>query len=94
MSGLMDFKNAENFAQLQAVERAAWTSLLPFRNGRTEAIIVVFALLRIARKLLELYPPKDQAIFRPLTVAFMRGDASAPGVAADSPIWTPSSNLY
>jgi len=87
--GLMDFKNAENFAQLQAVERTAWSALAPFRNGRTEAILVVFALLRIARRLLELYPEKDQQIFRPLTVAFMRGDTSAPGVASDSPLWTP-----
>lgn len=87
----MDF-SLKDFKQLKRVEEAVMLALTPFRNGRTEAALVVMALLRCARVLLWLYPEATRQTLTPLLVAFLKGETQMPGVAdADKghPLWLP-----
>lgn len=82
-----------NYGQMQKIERDVFEALKPYRNGRTEAMLVVFALIRVARMLLKLYPEKDQHVFRPLIVAFFKEEIPDTVAQGNSPLWLPPSNL-
>jgi hypothetical protein len=90
--GLKNISDRGNFAHMQKIERDVFAALKPYRDGQTEAMLVVFALLRVAKMLVRFYPVSDQNIFRPLLVAFINEDKTAPGVN-DSPLWMPPTNL-
>lgn len=81
---MLSFKT-EDFERMKEIERALVQTLLPYRNdGRTEAMLVVFALIRSARVLLRLYPAKTQKQLRPVITAFLEGKTSAPAADAMS----------
>lgn len=71
----MEF-GAQELEQMKRVENAVATAITPFRNGRTEAGLIVFALVRVARVILRTYSPKTQADLIPVLVRFIeaRGD--------------------
>lgn len=83
----------KDFDHMQTVERAVFASLTPFRNGRTEAALIVIALLRVARLLLRLYPEETQRTLLPLYIAFLKGDEDMPGApkGLHPAFWTPPS---
>lgn len=68
--------------QMRAVQKALIDAALPFRE-RTEAALVVFACVRIARTMLRLYNPKTQKQLLPVIIAFLEGKTTAPGVESD-----------
>ena len=59
-------------AQMDHLQRAIEMSILPFREN-TEAILVVGALLRVARILLRLYKPDLRLGFISASVAYLQG---------------------
>lgn len=69
---MMQF-GAEELNQMKRVENAIATAIMPFKNSRTETGLIVFALIRVARVLLWLYPDKVQAQLVPVLVAFIEG---------------------
>lgn len=80
----------KDFDQLKKVEEAISQSLVPFRNNRTEAALVVMACLRVARILLNLYPEATREQLLPLLVAFLKGETQMPGVSDPThPLWMP-----
>lgn len=80
----------KDFDQLKRVEDAITKSIVPFRNNRTEAALVVMAALRVARQILELYPAPTRETLLPLLVAFLKGETQMPGVSDPThPLWMP-----
>jgi hypothetical protein len=73
---LLEF-NDERFTQMRAVQGEVVKALLPFRE-RTEAAIVVFALIRAARVMLRLYPKKTQVELLEAIVPYLEGKAEMP----------------
>jgi hypothetical protein len=70
---LLNFDGQE-FAQMKRVETAVIQTLLPFRDdGKTEAALVVFALLRCARVMLRLYPEQTQRELLQALVPYLEG---------------------
>lgn len=67
--------------QMERIERQVSDTLRPYRQS-TEGALVVFALLRIARVLLRLYPEPTQGQLIRLGVDFLEGQHAprdAPG---------------
>jgi hypothetical protein len=77
--------------QMLIVENTVLEALKPFRNGRTEALLVVLALTRVARQLLYAYPEHIVNEQLPVLTAFLQKKDLAG--ASDSPIWTPPDPL-
>jgi hypothetical protein len=75
--------------EMLRVEESINHSLADFKNRHTEGVIVVFALVRVARAVLRLYPPAVQDAMTPLLVSYLQGDAQQPGTDAASPLWMP-----
>lgn len=80
----------EDAAQMRGIEQTVAKALTPYRNGRTETLLVVFALLRIARILLRLYPKEIQDKVAPMLAAFLQGNNTMPGAEMPGPLWTPT----
>lgn len=76
----MEF-GAEELERMKQIENVVAKSIATFRNGRTEAGLIVFALVRVARVVLRMYPPKTQADLIPVLVRFLedRGDNADAG---------------
>lgn len=84
--------DAETMEQMKRVENTIAQALIPIRNSRIEGMIVVFALVRVARQLLVLYPKKARTQLVPVLTAFLEEKKTAPGVVdddAEKMIWTP-----
>jgi len=64
----------EDFARMAFIENEVAKKLMTYREN-TEASLVIFALLRCARRLLRLYPLAKQEELLTAIVPFMRGDA-------------------
>jgi hypothetical protein len=58
--------------RMQHIEVEVMKLLTPYREN-TEAALVIFAILRIARSLLRLYSAQTQAQLLPVLVAFLEG---------------------
>lgn len=67
-----DVADREQMNKLQAVVEAA---ILPYREN-TEAVVVVGALMRVARILLRLYKPDLRIGFQSAAVAYLQGKAT------------------
>lgn len=89
----LDFSSTADAQQMTKIENAVASTLAVFRNDRTEAMLIVFALLRVARIMFRLYPQKTQDTYLPLLVAFVRGETEPPAEArSSSPLWTPQTH--
>lgn len=82
--GVLNFTD-EDFRAMRAVQSVLIAALLPFR-AKTEAALVVFALVRCARVMLRLYPEKTQRELLTAIVPYLQGQASGP---RESILWTP-----
>lgn len=80
----LEFSKA-NVDRMVHVQEQIERAVLPFREN-TEAAIVVLALMRVARKLLDLYSAKTRGELRDVIDLYLSGDAPAP-------IHTPTSRL-
>ncbi len=66
--------NAENLERMAHVQTLIERAVLPFREN-TEAAIVVFALIRVARFLLNLYPEKVRAELLEIISLYLKDEA-------------------
>lgn len=65
--------NQDDFNRMHHVENEIARRLIEWR-GNTPAELVIFALVRCARRLLRLHPPNKQEEILLLIVPFLRGD--------------------
>lgn len=68
--------NEENAARTQWIQDKIARAVLPFREN-TEAAIVVLALIRCARILLDLYPKQARADLLEVIVLYLTGSTPA-----------------
>lgn len=73
MGKTLEFSAAE-FEQMIAVQHEVNRAVLPFREN-TEAALVIFALARTAKALLDLYNPLSRAETTEIVVAFLANDS-------------------
>lgn len=59
--------------QMVRVQECVTAAVLPYRQN-TEAALVIFALVRVARTLLRLYAPDVQTVIREQMVKFLNAD--------------------
>lgn len=76
MSTLPTYKS-EHFEQMKRVQGDVVRVLLPFRE-KTESALIVFALARIARTLLRLYPDDTRQVLTRAVIAFLEGRTTSP----------------
>lgn len=73
---LLEF-NDERFNEMRAVQKEVVLALMPFKE-RTEAALVVFALIRAARVMLRLYPKKAQRELLEAVIPYLEGKTTMP----------------
>lgn len=84
---LLEFNNADA-EQMKKVQAIVTSALMPFRH-QVEAALVIFALVRCARILLNLYPEHVQRQLLGVLCDFLENRETPPGEAAQSPLWLP-----
>lgn len=72
----MNFDHADH-DQMKRIQREVETTLQPWQQ--TEAAIVAFALVRVARTFLRLYPERTrQVLLTEVVIPYLRGDTTEP----------------
>jgi hypothetical protein len=81
MATLMEILDRpESAQQMKRIDNVVATTVKPFR-GTTETAIIVFALVRVARMLLNLYPPNVQKeLLQDVIVPFLHGEHREEGL--------------
>lgn len=81
MATLMEVLGRPSSVQeMKKIDDVVARAVVPFR-GRVETAIVVFALIRVARKLLELYAPNVQKqLLQEVIVPFLYGEHREEGL--------------
>lgn len=80
------------FTAMKEVEAALTKAVLPFRE-KTEAALVAFALIRMARVLLRVYPPKVQKELLPVILTYLQGGLKQPAGDPAALLWTPRETM-
>lgn len=67
----------EDADQMKAIERVLVQAVLPYRES-TNPLLVVIALIRMARTVLRLAEKQDQKAIMPVLIGFLQGRVSPP----------------
>lgn len=78
----------DNARQMKTIETRVSRMLVEYRSN-TEAALIAFVGVRIARTMLRLYPKPTEAELRRLCVAFLNGETNPKGVESDTGLWMP-----
>lgn len=89
----MDIKfDDETFRAMKEVEEVLTKAVMPFRE-KTEAALVAFALIRMTRVLLRVYPVKVQKELMPVVLTYLQGGTKQPKGDPASLLWTPREKM-
>lgn len=69
---MIEFK-PEDFARMKNAQGEIVKAIVPYSEN-TEAALVIFALCRCAKIMLDLYPPAKRAALVEVIVGFLQGD--------------------
>jgi hypothetical protein len=72
---MIEFKQAD-FDRMRHVQGEITKAVFPYRET-VEAALVIFALCRCAKILLDLYPPAKRAVLAEVITGFLAGDDRA-----------------
>lgn len=82
----------ETFRAMKEVEAVLTRAVMPFRE-KTEAALVAFALIRMARVLVRVYPVKVQKDLLPAIMAYLQGSTIQPAGDSAALLWTPREKM-
>lgn len=76
------------FDAMKEVEAVLTKAVMPFRE-KIEAALIVFALVRMARVLVRVYPATVQKQLTPILIAYLQGSTKQPAGDPAALLWTP-----